>query len=136
MSHKLDITKFVMAFRDAMLALHPVFIAIGLSWKMNEKYDDFDTIETALYVSIIQKQIDPDEVYNALAPVGYREIDYGAFSFIDIELNGSVGIFIGFESKYEPMDHICFLSEGTEKLMPISNVELAEVKFIATMKKK
>ncbi len=98
-------------FREALVALVPVFEAARIPWRDEEAYDQWDDISRVLYDKFVAEPIawgldTLDDLH--LAPYDMRIDDYSRLSFIQVVSEdlptGSVAAFWRFATEVQPLD--------------------------------
>jgi hypothetical protein len=111
MSKLMNTTSLFSIFRDALLALIPVFEEAGIGWRDQDQYDQFDKIASALFDSIVLEPIRyKKDIFGSALEMRYGYGEYVStndffFSVEDGERK-TLGKFAEFGTKRNPFDII------------------------------
>jgi hypothetical protein len=83
------ITEIINDYRNALLALIPVFENANIPWNDEDKYDRFEEIAQSLFNGIVIFNLEEllsnnDDIDSSFAKFGYYYKDYSKLSFIEV----------------------------------------------------
>lgn len=102
-------------FREALLALVPIANKVHMPWKEPDNYDDWDTICSALYASIVARSVEnamENEQFFELLPYDKRAESYNENSFVGSSDLGIDHAFICLQTRSKPFDTCLFANLG------------------------
>jgi hypothetical protein len=135
----MSITDLILNFRMALLALLPSLDHIGIEWRREGAYDEWDAIATVLFKNMVESQMKwalPEQEQDRfhLPPYDLLLSRYDAPGMIEVVLSSSTHarIFHAFGTSSEPLDSCeCRVihADGTPAAGEIESYLLSEVAF-------
>lgn len=110
----MTITRLLLNFRDALIAVVPMVEKVGMPWKRPDGYDEWDAIATALFDNLVKEIIlqslsDEERQDVTVAEYDLLQQDYAGASIIEVVHPSFVGArwrFHAFATMDNPFDLI------------------------------
>ncbi|MBB5235774.1 hypothetical protein [Deinococcus budaensis] len=131
------VTELMNLFRESLIALIPVMERSHIPWREPDSYDDWGSIQEALYRNIVENTIrwglpDPPQAID-LPPLSRLKSSYANLDWIEVVPGSSSGdttlIFVGFSTHSRPFDHVDIwrvdqdgVPQGEVESLPLSEV--------------
>jgi hypothetical protein len=106
-----SVDELVQIFRAALIALIPIADRAHMPWREPSNYDDWDSIVTAIYKSIVLQSLENSserDKYDAVPQYDHRNECYSNNSFLTAKDDPGACAFIGFETNTSPFDTCLF----------------------------
>ena len=137
----MNVGAVVRNFRSALVAVVPAAEAVGIAWRREDAYDEWDGIATRLYETLVESPLrwalsEDDRERFRLPPYDLLLTTYEATAFIEVALQSvtTTRIFHALGSSKEPFDTCeCRLlrPDGTVASDLIESYPLVDVHFRA-----
>ncbi len=122
--------ELIVIFRASLVALIPVAERARIAWQGPEVYDPWETIEQALFTSIVGSTVENARPSPpcSLPKYGTAHRSYANLSFITdrtARLRGERLVFIELTTLQDPFDTMCFLELGADFVPTGQTVKLS-----------
>jgi hypothetical protein len=129
-----SVNELAQIFREGLIALLPVADKAHMPWKEPNNYDDWDTIATSLFESIVTRSLEEAREWNHFDPLpkfNQRIEDYSKNSFLAVTKAETTLAFICFETKVTPFDRCLFARlDEMGKVLDLVREDFSSVKFL------
>ncbi len=134
-----SITELLRCFQEALLALVPVADKVRIPWREPENYDNWDSIATALYNSIVIGSVDYAIQFQGSLPISRYDIHvstYGSESFIGLESLRQSAALVCLETVERPFD-TCLFARLDDNGLVVGNltVKFEDARFVVVARK-
>lgn len=126
LKHKLEETGLVNKFADILRFLVPYFDEVGITWRDNEQYDNYDRIADILFREIVlhplsyQKFGEERSYQYDMPPYG---APWGILCVVDSKTSQDLGPFVRLTSVRSPFDAVEYMEAGEVKWTLIDDVK-------------
>ncbi len=82
-----SVTQLICYFREALIAMTPIADKICMPWREPNNYDDWDSIASAIYASIVIKSIENSTEFQGAYPLPHYDLRVESY-----QTNSRIGI--------------------------------------------